>query len=211
MKVHTLKALGAVVGGAALAGGAAADGFIGLDDFSGSEDVITFNDTEMGDLDNPADIGFGITVANNGSGTGNENWRGNTDWGGFFDNIPGASLGRALADSWGTSDLLFELETGMNRFGMLLSTGTQTTWQIEVFDTNGNLLDSGEASMPNDSEAVFVGYESLAAPIGSFRVFELEDNGQITLMDDVRFEVIPAPGAIALLGLAGLTTRRRRR
>jgi len=172
-----------------LSGAAFADGFIALNDFSGGETVITFNSTEMGSLGSPtADIGEGVLVTNNGGGSGSTGWRSNTDWGTFFDNIPGASLGRALADSWGASDLLFDF-TGAgspNRVGMLLSTGTRTDYDIEIRDPGGNVIATGVASMPNGSEAVFVGYEA-AGGIGFIRVSDIE-NGQIALIDDVRFE-----------------------
>ena len=174
----------------AFGGGAAlADGFITLNDFSGGETVITFNSTEMGSLGHPtADIGEGVLVTNRGGGSGGPGWRGNTDWGTYFDNIPGASLGRALADSWGASDLLFDF-TGAgnpNRAGLLLSTGTRTDYDIEIMDPSGQVIDSGVASMPNGAEAVFVGYEA-SGGVGFIRVSDVE-NGQIALMDDVRFE-----------------------
>ncbi|HHN77791.1 MAG TPA: PEP-CTERM sorting domain-containing protein, partial [Phycisphaerales bacterium] len=36
-------------------------------------------------------------------------------------------------------------------------------------------------------------------------------NGYITILDDLRFETVPAPGALAALGLGGLAASRRRR
>jgi len=175
----------------ALSGLAFGDGFIGLNDFSGGESLIDFNSTDMASLGVPtADLGMGVFVTNNGGGTGNGNWRGNTDWGAYFDNIPGASLGRALADSWGSSDLLFDF-TGAgnpNRVGMLLSTGTRTDYDIEIRDPGGNVIDTGVASMPNGSEAVFIGYEA-SGGIGFIRVSDVE-NGQICLLDDIRFEAV---------------------
>lgn len=173
----------------ALSGVALADGFIGLNDFSGGETVIDFNSTDMGSLGHPtANIGSGVVVTDSGGGTGGPGWRGNTDWGSYFDNIPGSSQGRALADSWGASDLLFDF-TGAgspNRAGLLLSTGTRTDYDIVVYDPSGNILDTGVASMPANSEAVFVGYEANGG-VGFIRVSDVE-NGQICIMDDVRFE-----------------------
>ncbi len=185
MKSFTLAGLSVL----AISGAAFADGFITLNDFSGGETVITFNSTEMGSLGHPtADIGEGVLVTNNGGGTGGPGWRGNTDWGAYFSNIPGASLGRALADSWGASDLLFDF-TGAgnpNKAGMLLSTGSQTTYDIEIMNPAGAVIASGTAAMPGPAQAVFVGYEA-AGGIGYIRVTDVE-NGQIALLDDVRFE-----------------------
>ena len=190
-------------------GGTASADVIGIDDFSGNETVIDFTDVDMKSLDNPADIGFGVTVLNSGGGTGGPGWRGNTPWSNFFDNIPGASLGKALADRWGASDLTYNLSEGVRRFGLLLSTGDQTTWTVSFFDTNDELIATTQAMMPAPSDAVFIGFESNTL-IWSINITD-EENGQITLMDDVRFEVIPSPGPLALLGVAGLIHSRRRR
>ncbi len=175
----------------ALSGVAFGDGFIGLNDFSGGETVIDFNATDMTLLSHPtADIGSGITVTDSGGGTGFGGWRGNIDWSSFFDNIPGASLGRALADSWGASDLEYDL-TGAgnpNRVGMLLSTGTQTTWTVEVYSPSHTLIDTGTAMMPGGGDAVFVGYEA-SGGIGYLRLID-QENGYITIMEDVRFEFV---------------------
>ncbi|MFG0251363.1 MAG: hypothetical protein ACF8NJ_00655 [Phycisphaerales bacterium JB038] len=204
MKITVL----ASIGGLALVAAHANAGWIGLDDFSGNETLIDFNTTDMGTLGNPADIGFGVTVLNQGGGTGGDGWRGNTDWGSYFSNIAGASLGYALADSWGASNLTYNLPAGTYRFGLLLSTGVTTTWDLTFYDAAGNVIDAGQATMPGDAQAVFVGYESMGAAIASVNISDVE-NGYITLMDDVRFEV-PAPGTFALFGLAGLACHRRR-
>jgi hypothetical protein len=174
-----------------LAGSALADGFINLSDFSGGESLIDFNTTDMGGLSSPtADIGMGVLVTNSGGGTGGPNWIGNVDWGSYFSNIPGNSGGRALADGWGSSDLLFDMTGAGNptRVGMLLSTGVQTTFDIEVYGPANNLIDSGSFTMPAASQAVFVGYEA-SGGVGYFRVMDVE-NGNISLLDDVRFESV---------------------
>lgn len=192
-----------------LAGLASAD-FVGIDAFSGSETVITFTGINTPALGNPADLGHGVTVDNNGGGSGRAGWRSSSSWSAYFSNIDGASGGAALADSWGASDILYSMESGVSRFGLLLSTGARTLWEIEVYDTRGGLIESGRAYMPKASKAVFVGYESTDQLIGGFRITDTE-NGYITLMDDVRFETVPAPGVLAALGLGGLAASRRRR
>ncbi|MBZ0173126.1 MAG: hypothetical protein K8E66_12140, partial [Phycisphaerales bacterium] len=123
----------------ALTGLASAD-FIGLDEFSGSETVISFTGIDMSALGSAADLGHGVTVDNYGGGSGRQGWRGHNNWGSYFSNIDGASGGAALADSWGASDLLFSIDGGATRFGVLLSTGARTDWDIEVYDIHGGLL-----------------------------------------------------------------------
>ncbi len=181
----------------ALGGTAFGDGFIGMGGFSGSENVIDFNATDMTLLTHPtANIGSGITVTDSGGGTGFGGWRGNIDWSTFFDNIPGASLGRALADSWGASDLMYDFTgaSNPNRAGMLLSTGVATTWTVEVYGPSFNLLGTTNVTMPGDGDAVFVGYEA-SGGIGYMRLIDIE-NGYITIMDDVRFENISGGNVI---------------
>ncbi|USO00281.1 MAG: hypothetical protein H6810_06380 [Phycisphaeraceae bacterium] len=172
--------------------------------------VITFSGLDTDSVNQTGSLGHGITIENNGGGAGRDGWRISTGWAPYFSNIAGASGGAGLADHWGASDITYTIDGGANRFGLLLSTGVRTVWDIEVYDTEGHLLATGRAATPNVSKAVFVGYESLDTLIGSFRIRD-SDNGYITLMDDVRFETVPAPGALSALGLAGLAGSRRRR
>ena len=65
--------------------------------------------------------------------------------------------------------------------------------------------------MPDGSEAVFFGYEYTSGDIGSVQITETIDNGQIIILDDLRFEAVPSPGGLMLLGIAALGARRRRR
>lgn len=197
---------------AGLAGLASAD-LVGLEEFTGSENLITFQGIQMSSLDiHDADLGQGVTIQNNGSGSGRNGWRGHTDWTSFFSNIEGASGGAALADSWGASDLRIAFDGGVNRVGFLLSTGTMNNWKIEFYNLAGDLIDSAAARMPRQNKAVFVGYEYLAQRIGAVRITDTE-NGYITILDDLRFETVPvpAPGGLAALGLGGLAASRRRR
>ena len=170
----------------ALGGEALADGFIGMNVFSGGETVITFNTTEMGSLGHPtADIGSGVLVTDSSGGPA---WRGNTDWSAFFANIPGSSQGRALADSWGVSDLKFDFTGAGNpqRVGLLLSTFPVTTWTVRVYDPANTLVATTTVTMSGQQQAVFVGYERNAG-VGYLRISDVE-NGYITIMDDVRYE-----------------------
>ncbi len=81
---------------------------------------------------------------------------------------------------------------------------------LEVFDIDG--LSLGSIASPIDQGAgdeYFLGYE--AAGIAS-AVFTFSENESFAGIDNLVFgDLIPAPGATALLALAALTTTRRRR
>ncbi|MBL1216085.1 MAG: hypothetical protein D8M59_01165 [Planctomycetes bacterium] len=170
------------------AGTTLAQGPIDLEDFSGSEQVITF---APGFASQCAPFEYeGVVFSENGGGTGGPCFRANSDWGSFFDNIPGASIGLGFNDQWGDSRIVMELPAGMRRVGCLLSTSPVTTWTMDLYDSSSTLIGSDTRAMPNTSEAVFIGYET-AADIARVEIWETNgENGHITLMDDVRFEAV---------------------
>jgi len=78
-----------------------------------------------------------------------------------------------------------------------------------VYDTGGNLMDSGNLALDGTI------YNSLGFYYGSdIGRFELEGFkltlGSAEVLDNIEGWAVPAPGALALLGLAGLARRRRR-
>ena len=82
-----------------------------------------------------------------------------------------------------------------------------------VYDNGGGILASGHVAAPTaESSGHFFGVASDGAAIGSIEIngqaFGLSTNEYV---DNVQAWGIPAPGALALLGLAGLTGTRRRR
>ncbi len=79
---------------------------------------------------------------------------------------------------------------------------------MDVFDSSGALLES--ASFDTEGETVFTTFigSSDLGDIGT--VLVTPDSGGFVLIDNFAFG-IPAPGGLALLGLAGLGGARRRR
>jgi MYXO-CTERM domain-containing protein len=63
----------------------------------------------------------------------------------------------------------------------------------------------------SDSAASFVGFYSTGASIASMSITSgsLAGGSLYPTVDNLYFASVPAPGALALLGLAGLTARRR--
>ncbi len=171
----------AMAGGSVFAGGP-----IGIGDFSGSEQVITF---DPGFSQQCAPYEYeGVIFDEDGGGTGGACFNAYNDWGNFFSNISGSSQGIGFHDQWGNSKIIMNPPAGTTRFGCLLSTGLQTDYAMHLYDGNGNLLGSTSGSMPADAQAVFLGYEA-DSPIARVEITEPNgENGQILLMDDVRFE-----------------------
>ncbi len=169
---------------------------IQLSDFSGSETLIDFSSGYS--------ISGNMVTVNGATFTSDTGNLGVNNWGSYFDNISGASLGNALSDLTSDTIIRFDAGTSINRFGLLLSTSPITTWTLSAFASDDSLIESVSASMPNSSDAVFLGLESIL-DISYFTITESgTGNGHISLIDDVRFESIAnvsEPASIALLGL----------
>ena len=183
---------------------------ITLSDFSGSETLIDFNSgySASGNTLAIDEVNFVNNISS---------WHNPANWGWYFDNIPGASLGIGLADM--SSDTLITVDTGgvsFNRVGILLSTSLPNSWTLSAYAADNSFIESVTASMPAYGEAVFIGLES-TTDIASVVISELGNgNGQITLFDDFRFESttpVPEPTTILLLGagLLGLAEVSRKR
>jgi hypothetical protein len=131
-------------------------------------------------------------------------------FGGYFDNIPGASLGNGLKDSGSSgagTDILFSFDVPIKRFGILLSTGGATTWDIIALDGGSIELGRVRVSMPANDEAVFGGLQADSL-ISHIEIDEVGSNGQIGLYDDIRYEV-PEPATLTLALMAALLVSRQ--
>ena len=176
-----VSALALVGGGVALAGP------IDLDDFSGSETVIDFT-PGFGFQGGPFTF-EGVTFSETGGGTGGPGFEGDIAWGdfGYFSNVPGSG-GAGFNDFWGSSHIIMELPPGNSRVGVFMSTTPVTTWTMNLYNSADQLIGTDTRTMPGDSQAVFIGYET-NENIARVEIVETNgENGHISLMDDVRFE-----------------------
>ncbi|MCC6906701.1 MAG: hypothetical protein IT430_02055 [Phycisphaerales bacterium] len=180
-----IMVLAGVVG---VAGAAALGQPINIGDFSGNEQVITFTPGFGGQ--NAPFVYEGVEFSESGGGSGGAGFNGSINWGSYFDNIPGSSQGNGFNDQWGDSLIIMRPPAGIRRFGCLLSTTPVTTWTMNLYDASNNLLGFVTRTMPAQSDAVFLGYET-SADIARVEIDETNgENGNITLMDDVRLEAV---------------------
>jgi uncharacterized repeat protein (TIGR01451 family) len=153
---------------------------IPFDGFSGGERIETF--TQNFDRQGTPVTFNGITY--NSPGPYLES---NNNWDGLFPNFPTASAGPGLSDVVGRSQLQLDFSTPVKRVGLLASTGTQTTFIMRAYDNDLNEIGATSATMPGFAQAVFLG---LQAPVNIRRILVTEafDNGQLTVIDDIRYE-----------------------
>jgi hypothetical protein len=170
--------------------------------FSGNETVIDFS-TPFQRTNSPFSYqGVTFRVVDWAGTVGSTDLAANDNWGYYFRNIPGASGGYALNDFVGNTQLRMEFATNVNRVGLLLSTGSVTSWTMVAWDKNGSFIEAGNARMPGDNNAVFLGLETLSN-IAYVDIIQFQNDGLVTLFDDIRFESatpVPLPSAALMFG-----------
>lgn len=177
---------------------------IEINDFSGNEIIETF------DSGFPSGFGAvtpftlnGLTFNNSGSGNGSPGMflatlPVHTD---RFANIPGTSGGPVYADNWTVTSLEIGFSDPVNRAGLLLTNGPQTSYRFSAFSPDSTLLGDVMVSMPAENQAVFAGLE-FRQRISFVRIEELNgDNLSVTFFDDLRYESLPEPPAMFLFFL----------
>jgi len=153
-------------------------------------------------------------------------------------NAYSGSYASPLTGSAGAVNWSATASAGLNVVGGQLSAGSPGPMTIafsgaDVYGVSGNFFGTDGAStvVPSlvlvslndgtsylnliDTSTVFVGFVSTGAAISSISVSAQPLPGGATsvypTVDNLGFAYVPAPGAIALLGLAGLAGSRRRR
>ena len=120
-------------------------------------------------------------------------------------------------DQWVTDDLLFSYPGGANLWQVAFGVGnfdTAGNWQpVSVWQTGGGFTPAPGGMTFNGASAIY----GLSFGVGSgWGTYDgAIDNVEIAFSGGLQyswnFEVVPAPGAMALLGLGGLMAARRRR
>jgi hypothetical protein len=153
---------------------------LAFDGFSGTAHIETFT-PNFGRLPSPV-VFNGITYSSPGTGLWSD-----FDWTGFYVNIPQASNGPGLNDLVGQSQLQLDFSTPVRRVGLLATGLAPTTFVMRAYDDDLQEIGTTSAAMTDVGAAVFLG---LQAPVDIRRIVLTEpyDNGQITIVDDIRWE-----------------------
>jgi hypothetical protein len=194
-------------------GRARADTFlISQSGFSGNQSVIDFTGLSSTPPAGPFTIGS-VTFSESSTGNGGPGWRLLT--GG------GNTTGNWLTDNAGISDINLAFASPENRVGLFVCIGP-ATYQINVFDSGNNLLDTTSVTISsNGGQPQFVGFQS-TSEIASLQVLETSgDNGLVGGIADVMFEPVaaaatPEPASLFTLGLgdcgmAGFAWKQRKK
>lgn len=222
----------------AAAGWAQADTIpISSDSFSAGAALITFSNATDNKSGDPIAVG-GVTFDNLSSDSLYSGYYPNNAYGNRAIYFGKASDDGQLIDLVGQTNYTITFAPGsvVNRVGMELATGGTeghaVTWFYEAYGANDSLLGGGSVTgtivnlqngtfIPNPFYAtgsVFLGFQS-SSDIDRVRLYQTENDANITIMDNLRFEAVeaaavPAPNSIVGLlsmGVIGLVIAWRRK
>ena len=132
--------------------------------------------------------------------------------GAYTDGIQGYQMG----DTDGLVIMTFEAVAGATGVSLDLfvrSTGWEDTDLIYITFGDSVLIDTTGQDIDNDFAELEANWTSLSAAGSGELVIQFVSNSsnESIYIDNIQWTGVPAPGALALLGLAGLASRRRRR
>ncbi len=144
---------------------------------------------------------------------------------GFYDNPASGTMGPvtwyaeadgglfANGDYFSTNsanvDLTFTLDPGVFGVGGNFF-GTDVNFNVVPSVVEVSLADGTSFVAGVDSAAAFVGFYSTGSAISEISIYALNGSGDVWATADNLSVAVPAPGMLALLGVAGLNRRRRR-
>ncbi|MEE2719640.1 MAG: hypothetical protein VX727_07635 [Planctomycetota bacterium] len=151
-----------------------------------------------------------------GSGFSDGDYFGVTNYtGGGIGAYTDGDQGYQMGDTDGLVIMTFEAVAGATGVSLDLfvrSTGWEDTDLISISFGGTSLIDTTGADIDNDYADLEGAWTSLSAEGSGELVISFASNAssETIAIDNIQWTGIPAPGALALLGLAGLASRRRR-
>jgi MYXO-CTERM domain-containing protein len=146
-------------------------------------------------------------------------------YGGFYDNPASGTLGPitwsaeadgglfANGDYFSTDnsnvDLVFSFDPGVHGVGGNFF-GTDIDFNVVPSLVQVSLSDGTSYVSAVDSASQFVGFYSTTSFISEIAIYAMDGSGDVWATADNLSVAVPAPGVLALLGVAGLGSRRRR-
>lgn len=122
----------------------------------------------------------------------------------------GVTAQAGLVSTTGLATLNFNFAPGVNGIAGNIY-GTDANWVAVPAIIMVTLSDSttyvGYSNGPSD----FIGFYSTASTISSLSIMVSGSGVSHATVDNLYFATVPAPGAVALIGLAGVVARRRER
>ena len=152
-----------------------------------------------------------------GTGLSDGDYLGVSDYtGGGIGAYTDGSQGYQMGDTDGMITITFEAVAGATGVSLDLfvrSTGWENTDLISISFGGTSLIDTTGQDIDNDYAELEANWTSLSAEGSGELVIMFASNSSTETMaiDNIQWTGVPAPGALALLGLAGLASRRRRR
>jgi hypothetical protein len=194
-----IKMLAGMVAGLGLASVAHAD----LPVFTQSSEWAAFAAMNGDDVYTETFDGYNGFYENPASGTlGPVTWYAEAD-GGLYAN------GDYFSTNSADVDLVFTFDPGVHGVGGNFF-GTDFDFNVVPSLVQVSLADGSSYVASVDSASQFVGFYSMGSSISQIAIYAMGGSGSVFATADNLSIAVPAPGVMALLGVAGLNRRRRR-
>jgi len=160
--------------------------------------------------------GWGTYYTNtrNGSGLSDGDYFGVTSYDGAVGSFTDGVQGFQMSDVDGMATLVFDAVEGATGVSFDLfvdGTGWEGDDMIKIEVGGVVLLDTTGSDIDDDFGYLEEAWTTFNGGSGELRISLDSNSGpEAIFIDNIQWTGVPAPGALALLGLAGLATRRRR-
>ena len=151
-----------------------------------------------------------------GTGFSDGDYFGVTDYtGGGLGAYTDGDQGYQMSDTDGTVTMTFDAVAGATGVSLDLfvrSTGWETSDLISISFGDVSMIDTTGADIDNDYASLEGAWTTFSAVGSGELVIEFASNSssETIAIDNIQWTGVPAPGVLALFGLAGLAARRRR-